>query len=422
MLAAKPDEVLAESVLEATAAKPWIRTRRVTRHLVALAFWGYIFLKLFVLDVDEVLVRQLLPGATWLVDYRGVIILGVLAIVAAVSWSLKLFGAVLYILFYPFVVACWHVPASLIKHRAWATAVALFAVTVSALRSLRWTIIFTGACATGSLLVAAGVTGVPVGIGVLLLLGCLVASYGRTIVGAFRSSLDMFSSESLDKIWSFVSKGFAPTQELKALEVDAMTETQRNMWIGNLQLSLLYGRACYFVADKLRALRQGRITAAIAAVKVAGLFALTVLVFALANLGLYKVDHAQFSVTRAVHGFDFFWYSFQASFMNGVPELTPVGDLARILYMANELTTGLILFVIVVFFVTGVQASRNADQMDSLIAKISAHAAATEGFISQEFGLTVVAAIEELTRLRAGMIGWIVAMSPGIDGDEPRRP
>lgn len=414
-LVAEPDKMLAEAADTSESPEKWVKTRRVTRHVVAIVFWSYIFLKLFVLDVDEVLVRELLPQAAWLVQYRGVVILAVLAVLAIAAWGLKLLGFALYVAFYPVIVACWHVPAWLIKHKAWTTSVALFAITLSALRSSRWTLIFTGAFAVGTLLVAAGVTGAPVGIGVLLLGGCLFAAYSKIMLGAFRSSLDMFSSASLDKIWSLLSKGCTPADELKSLEVDAMTEAQRNIWTGNLQMSLLYGRACYFVADKLRNLRQGRITAAIAALKVAGLFGITVLVFALMNLGLFKIDHAQFATTGVVHGFDFFWYSFQASFMNGVSEVVAVGAAARSIYMLNELTTGLILFVIVVFFLTGVQAARNADQMDVLIDKISAHAQVTEGFIADQFGLTVVAAVEELTRLRAGMIGWIVQMSPDLD-------
>jgi|GEM_PF-2721337 len=414
-LVARPNEALTEKTNAADAPKQWVKTKRASRHSLAVVFWTYILLKLFVLDVDEVLVRELLPQATWLVQYRGVVILAVLAILAIVAWGLKLLGVVLYVLFYPGIVVFWHVPAWLFKHKAWTTSVALFAITVAALQSFRWTLILLGAFAVGSLLVAAGVSGTPVLVGVLLLGGCLIAAYGKTMYEAFRSSLDIFSSASLDKMWSLVRKSFTPTDDLKLLEVDAMTEAQRNIWTGNLQLSILYGRVCYFVADKLRTLRQGRISAAIAALKVAGLFGITVIVFALMNLGLFKVNHAQFTTTGPVHGFDFFWYSFQASFMNGVPEVIPIGGVARTLYMLNELTTGLILFVIIVFFLTGVQAARNADQMDALIDKISAHAQATERFVAEQFGLTVVDAVEELTRLRAGMIGWIVQMSPELD-------
>jgi len=200
-----------------------------------------------------------------------------------------------------------------------------------------------------------------------------------------------------------------------------MTEAQRNMWVGSLQLSILYGRACYFVVDKLRNLHRGRITAAIAGVKVAGLFVATVVVFALASLGLYKIDHSQYVVAGVVRGFDFFWYAFQASFMSCVGEVAPIGVGARSLFMLNELTTGLILFVVVVFFVTGVQTSRNADQMDSLIRKIRDHGAVSEAFVKEQFGLTVIAAMEELTRHRAGMVSWILLLSPELDPHRSRQ-
>jgi hypothetical protein len=299
-------------------------------------------------------------------------------------------------------------------------AVALFAATVSFVRSLRSTIIIVGLFTVGAVLIAAGITGPIVVVGIFLLSGCLVAVYARTILEAFRSSLDMFSSQSLDKLWSAVSKGFTPNAEVRTLEVDAMTEAQRNTWISNLQLSVLYGRGCYFIADKLRTLRQGRITAAIAGVKVAGLFVITVVTFSLLSLGLYKVDHDQYVFNGTLRGFDFLWYAFQASFMNGVAEIAPKGAVARTLFMLNELTIGLILFVIVVFFLTGVQAARNADQMDVLIAKIHDHAKESERFVADQFGLTIAAAVNELVRLQAGLISWILKMSPDLDPSRER--
>ena len=82
--------------------------------------------------------------------------------------------------------------------------------------------------------------------------------------------------------------------------------------------------------------------------------------------------------------------------------------------MLQEVTSGLILFVIVVFFLTGVQAARNADQMDAMIDKIRDHARTSEAFISDQFGLTLGKAIDELVRLRANLIGLIFQLSPDL--------
>lgn len=389
--------------------------KHILSHFLAALFWMYVILKLFVLNVDEVLVREFFPEALWLVEYRGVVLIGIFAVIAIVTWGFNLLGWVLHILFYPLILIFWHIPSWLVKRRAWTLTVALIAATASAIRSLRWTIIVAGFFTVGSTLIAAGISGSPVISGMILISVCLVIIYVRTMLEAFRSSLDMFSSQSLDKLWAAISKNFTLTNDVRALEVDTMTEAQRNTWIANLQMSVLYGRVCYFIADKLRTLRQGRITAAIAAVKVAGLFIVTVIAFSLLSLGLHKVDHSQYIYDGVLRGFDFLWYAFQASFMNGVSEIVPKGALARALFMINELTTGLILFVIVVFFLTGVQAARNADQMDSLIEKIREHAEESERFVADNFGLTIEAAVNELTRLQAGMLGWILKISPELD-------
>lgn len=219
-----------------------------------------------------------------------------------------------------------------------------------------------------------------------------------------------------------MSKGFRPNEELRGLDTSVMTEQQLNLWISNLQISILYGRACYFVADKLHTLRQSRITAAIAAAKVAALFFATVVVFALMSLGLYRLDHSQYMTPAAVQAFDFLWYSFQATFLNSVQELVPFGLSARSFFMLQEVTSGLILFVIVVFFLTGVQAARNADQMDAMIDKIRDHARTSEAFVSDQFGLTLGKAIDELVRRRAFLIGLIFQLSPDLkppDSEDP---
>lgn len=393
---------------------PRSKVARAARHTLGLLFWTYVLLKLFVVDIDVLLVSRFFPQAGWLVEYRSVIILGLAAGLAIVAWNPKLLGWVLYVLFYPFILGIWHVPAWLFRHRAWVLSVALVAVTISALRSMRFALIVTGAFAVGALCIAVASLDWLLVSGCLMLACCLVSLYARTISSAFRSPLDVFSSQSLDKIWSMVSKGFRPNEELRGLDTSAMTEQQLNLWISNLQISILYGRACYFVADKLHTLRQGRITVAIAAVKVAALFFATIVVFAFMSRGLYRLDHSQYGTLAAVQAFDFLWYSIQATFHNSVQELVPVGLFARSLLILQEVTSGLILFVIVVFVLTEAQVARNADQMDAMVDKIRDHARASEVFVSDQFGLTLGKAIDELVRLRANLIGLIFQLSPDL--------
>lgn len=390
------------------------KVARAVRHTLGLLFWTYVLLKLFVVDIDTLLVSRFFPQAGWLVEYRSVIILGFAAVLAVVTWNPKLLGWVLYVLFYPFIFGFWHVPAWLIRHRAWVLSVALVAAMISALRSMRFVLIVTGTFAVGTLCIAAASRDWLLVSGCLMLMCCLVSLYTRTISSAFKSSLDIFSSQRLDKIWPIVSKGIRLNEELRGLDPSAMTEQQRNQWISNLQISILYGRACYFVADKLHTLRQGQITAAIAAAKVAALFFAAVAVFWLMSLGLYRLDHSQYVTSAAVRAFDFLWYSFQATFHNSVQELVPVGLPARSLFILQEVTTALILFVIVAFFLTEVQAARNADQMDAMVDKIRDHARTSEAFVSDQFGLTLGKAIDELVRLRANLIGLIFQLSPDL--------
>jgi len=379
-------------------------------------------MKIFVMDIDEVLVQELFPNAEWLIRYRGVIFIGIAAVLAAFAWGSKLLGSAVYVALYPILLVCWYLPAWLIRRRAWTLSIALAASVVAGARSLRAAVVLLGMFSVGALLVLTNWSDPSVLTGMALLGVSLLAVYSRAILDAFRPSADMFTSRTLDKIWGVVSAGFTPSDELKGVDTDAMTDAQQTQWVSNLQFSILYGRLCYFVADKLRVLSQGRVTAAIASLRVSWLFAAAVTVFAFLNLGLYEIDSAQFEVARNVRPFDFFWYAFQASFLSTIPEIVPVGTTARTLFMLNELATGLVLLVIVVSFVTVIQAAKNQERMDALIERIQDHGRGTESFVSVHFGLTVTAAMEQLVRFQAGMLSWILSLSPELETTDEEGP
>lgn len=382
---------------------------------IAVFFWTYAILKLFIFDLDIFLIRWLFPNAIWVIEYRGVIILAIMTTLAVVIWNRKLLGSFLYIAFFPFIVAFFHLPMWLVRRRAWTLTIGMLATTMSLFRSLRSTIILLGFFVVGTTLIVVAENGLLLWFGMGLLGLFIVGVYYRTIREAFRSSYDIFSSQNLDKLWSGISKGFAPNDEVKGIDIQAIPESAKTTWISQLQFVVLYNRLCYFIADKLITLRQGRVSAAIAGGKIAWLFIATLFVFSILNLGLYKLDPTQFLITGTARGFDFLWYTFQASFVNNIPDVVPTGFVARILFMLNGITSGLILFIIVVFFVTGIQTARNADQIDELADRIREQGKEVEFFVVEAFGLTITAAIDELVRVKAVMVNWIVQISPETD-------
>lgn len=284
---------------------------------------------------------------------------------------------------------------------------------MTAIKSLRSTIIFFALFIFGLLFISVASADWVLQLGIGFLFIFIIIIYFRTIREAFRSSLDIFSPRSLDKLWSQLNKGFS--DQVQNPDVQTMTESQKSFWISHLQFNVVFNRVCYFIADKITSLRQGRILAAIAGVRIAWLFTATLIVFTILNIGLYKLDPTQFEVTGTARWFDFLWYTFQATFVNNVSELTPIGDFARALFIVNGITIGLLLFVIIVFFVTGVQIARNSDEIDNLTESIKQQGRNVEAFVLDAFGLTIAAAVKELVEMKAILADWIVQISPDID-------
>ncbi|MCB8977053.1 MAG: hypothetical protein H6657_06450 [Ardenticatenaceae bacterium] len=153
-----------DNSLPASKTEPVSKTQKIQRKIrwtiikiIATVFWSYAFLKLFIFDVDILLIQWLFPGATWLIEYRGVFTIAIFALLALLMWNFKLLGGLLYIGFFPFIFVFFHIPAWLIRRRAWTLSVAVIAGSISLIRSLRSTIILSGLFVVGTVLVSVSV-------------------------------------------------------------------------------------------------------------------------------------------------------------------------------------------------------------------------------------------------------------------------
>ena len=83
---------------------------RKVREGFAILCWLYVLLKLFVLDIDAILVEFLFPTQTWVLRYRFILITLGLALFWLIRGTRRFSKNLLYILFYPFVVVFWRIP------------------------------------------------------------------------------------------------------------------------------------------------------------------------------------------------------------------------------------------------------------------------------------------------------------------------
>ncbi len=99
-----------------------ITGRRITmvksalREAIAISFWVYAILKLFVFDVDLYIANHITSRIHGLIAFKLPLLLGG----AAISWIIlggKNFGlALLYLMGYPFIIAFWKFPKMLLRN------------------------------------------------------------------------------------------------------------------------------------------------------------------------------------------------------------------------------------------------------------------------------------------------------------------
>ena len=70
----------------------------------------YVFVKLFVFDLDIWLIEHYLPSARWLVDYKLIILLLIIAASFLVFRRSTVLGWLAYVIFYPIIILLWKVP------------------------------------------------------------------------------------------------------------------------------------------------------------------------------------------------------------------------------------------------------------------------------------------------------------------------
>ncbi|MDA8117809.1 MAG: hypothetical protein M0000_10620 [Actinomycetota bacterium] len=389
------------------------------RELLALAFWVYALLKLFVVDLDLWMVEAYAPSLGWLVRYRGLVLLALLAIAVFACRRKAFLGWVSYIVFYPFVLLFWRLPKLLIKAKSWTLALALLAAGASFFRALRFTFIVASSLVIGTVVALAAESHWLLGVSGILLLGALVAVYLRTLIQPFRARPDIFSDKALDKIWSFLRSTLAVSKYPRDTPVEEMTADQRQAWVMNLQISVLYNRACYFIASKLSDLKRSHLNAAAYILRVLMLFCLTVWSFSLAALALFKIWPTDFRVSGSPAPFDFLWYGFHSVYGRMISDVVPVSPLARLLFIAANVFGALILGVVVIFVYNSVQSVRSGEKMEATARKIRHHADSLEAFVGKEFGMSVSDAVEQLAKTEAAFIGLIYYLSTSLPRDPP---
>lgn len=102
----------------------------------ASVFWLYTLVKLFVFDVDVYLIKTTAPDAVWILNYKSFVFLGLLASLFLLGVKEAL-SVVIYVVFFPFLVALWKLPRFLFRKKSWVLALAILNALIGFFQTFR---------------------------------------------------------------------------------------------------------------------------------------------------------------------------------------------------------------------------------------------------------------------------------------------
>lgn len=378
------------------------KTSKALRDIFCSLIWIYVIIKLFVFDFDVYLFQTYLPKQTWLVDFKFVVLLLIISIYWLTVGNKKFYLAIAFLLFFPIYFLVWRVGRLIFRN--WFAAFAAISYVSSFLQSFKFGFITFTIFVTASVLILASNNPILLILGMALLFSVLVAHFSRRVKYAFVPSKALvFPRKGYVSLIETVLKQYRLPPAIKSTSMEKLTTDQRNTRATNLQFMVIANRATTFIASKLKEFQESKLILLYFILGLLFTLFLTVVLFALINLGLHKIEPLAFS-SSSPRGFLFFlYYSFNTILTNGIADFYPVTSIARLLN-SFELLFAFLIIVILFFVYTNIKNDKAKEEMANLVQALTKQGDEIEELIHQEFDTNVSRAIEEIEKLPSSMI------------------
>ena len=354
------------------------------REIVALAIWLLIITKLFVYDVDLLLVQRF----GWLqrfYPYKFFFIIAVVAVVWLILGGKYARKIILFIAAYP-IILLWRL--TVIAFKNWATLLLFAPALESMVRTFKWRFILS----SFAILAALGIALLIRPVALMICMGVvgvyLISHYTFRLRGAYRQE-SIFASvaPTIGLLWESTIKTFKDA-EAKVPSNEESSEAKKQR-VNNLKTlysaSLLYT----YVAGKLRQSVASRRTDLYFLVALVYTFILTVIAFGFEYWALFKINPSSFQVSRGVSGWAFFLFSFNAMLHTSFATIVPSAGVA-LLFANLELVAGIVIGLFLVFILLTSQRERYRQDLSTVIDGLVLNATQIEGFLLKELGLQLV--------------------------------
>jgi hypothetical protein len=383
-------------------SKPITILKRVLREVFAFTLWIYLVTKVFVFDFDVYLIETYVPSLSWLVRFKFLLFL-VLTSVYWISVGDKNFGkSLLFILFYPFILIFWRVPKLFIGN--WFAILGAIGIGFTFVRSLKRNFVVFTLIALSCVLILVSNEFLFLVLSIVNLSTTLLLHFSKRFYYSFVPSKALFlPKQAAIQMLEKSKSNLRLPDEIRTTAIEHLTDEQRTRWSNTLQTMLLVNRLSHYVASKLRELQERRLVILYFIFGLLFSFFLTIIVFALDNYALHKIDPTSFSDNSSKGLLFFLYYSFNTILNSSITDFFPMSAVAR-LFHSVEVFLGLFLMVILFFVYINVKSDKTKTEVDDLVSTLDKQGKDLEVLINREFSMDIDQAIDVVEKLPGSLL------------------
>lgn len=383
------------------------------REVASLLVWMFVGVKLFVYDVDLLLIAYYAPSLEPFVPFRFFILIGSVALLWLVLGNQRFGTLVGYILGYPLVVLFWKLPQQLFRN--WAIVIAFLPAVYSLGLTFRMSFITTTFALLCFLAIAISAPPFVVVPSMFVLLVYLAHHYIRRFRMAFRPSSTFTDIAGLvRKLRDYLHKQYL-SKDLSGLD-PASPEYMAKI-SGELSQVYMFTQGLRFVAERLREVAASKKLDLYLVTALAFTVFLTVVIFGFEYSAVEQLVPGSFQSRGTLSLLAMIGYSFGTLMTADIAGIVPVTTLAITLSYL-ELFAALVLLVILVFVILTIGRERYREDMDQVIAELDGSALTIQNALETHFGMSFTEAEIALLAVNAALVNGIRQIR-GLEALEP---
>ncbi len=383
---------------------------RPLREALAVGFWIYVPIKLFVYDIDRYVANSIHGRLLDVLTYKAVG-LGAIVIVWWLTAGNRRFARdISFVICYPAIVLFWYLPKTFL--RSWLRAFVLLFGVIATVRALKFRLVLNFVAVSAAIVILGRFNRVASLVAMPVLILYLLIQYARQVRAAFSPTTFLRRvTNILTRQWVDLREKMITNNLNELGKQPTGSEAYAKTRLNQLQFLYIINRLSVIVASKLRMVQQSRLVLAYFLMTLAFLFGITVLTFGLEYYALSGLDPAAF-VPGAYSRLWYYLYFSVSTMLNATVDSTAQTVAAMILVTLQRLCAALVL-VIFVSIVVMVLRERYDEDIRELINHLGEEGRWIEEASEKRYGITFRDAEVEIRQLAPGIVTFLALLEGG---------